>query len=212
MRAFHAILTALLLVATAPVLFARAQTPGSDSESPAHDSASESDEDSVPVVAPHTHAIYTYPYAIVRRGVILGYEYAVPDTRLGLLAEYGFERRARGDYRSTASSVALGWRFYVLGRTRFGHFDRSERACVGLFIGGRGLMRIAGVRTANGRESVGRATRLAAEGQLGFRFPIREVVELSLIGSGSVHIDVQRGLAAAMRPAAGVTMTVGMLL
>ena len=45
---------------------------------------------------PHRHAIFAYPYSLLRRGIVLGYEYAVPDTRLGLIVEYSFERRARG--------------------------------------------------------------------------------------------------------------------
>ena len=179
--------------------------PASDAE-PAAD---EEDDDEV-VHEPHRHAIFAYPYSLLRRGIVLGYEYAVPDTRLGLIVEYSFERRARGDFRSTASGFGLGWRFYFMGKSRFGNF--RGRACVGPFIGGMGSLRIVGVREADGRDAVGRATRATAEGQLGVRFPIRAKAELSMLATAGLNTDFVGGLALQLRPSVGFALTVGMLL
>lgn len=169
-----------------------------------------SDEGDEVVHEPHRHAIFAYPYSLLRRGIVVGYEYAVPDTRLGLIVEYSFERRARGDFRSTASGFGLGWRFYFMGKSRFGSF--SGRACVGPFIGGMGSLRVVGVRDANGRDVVGRATRATAEGQLGVRFPIRAKAELSTLFTAALNTDFVGGLALQLRPSVGFALTLGVLL
>lgn len=169
-----------------------------------------SDESDEVVHEPHRHAIFAYPYSLLRRGIVVGYEYAVPDTRLGLIVEYSFERRARGDFRSTASGFGLGWRFYFMGKSRFGSFH--GRACVGPFIGGVGSLRVVGVREANGRDVVGRATRATAEGQLGVRFPIRAKAELSTLFTAGLSTDFVGGLALQLRPSVGFALTLGVLL
>lgn len=171
---------------------------------------SDPDEATEVVHEPHRHAIFLYPYSLMRRGFVAGYEYAVPQTRLGLIVEYSFERRARGDFRSTASGFGLGWRFYFMGRSRFGNFD--GRACVGPFIGGMGSLRIVGVRDANGRDVVGRATRGTAEAQLGVRFPIRAKAELSTLFTAGLNTDFVGGLALQLRPTVGFAFTLGVLL
>lgn len=184
----------------------RSPEPDSDTDS----EAVPEPESGAPAAEAHRHAVFVYPYAWFRRGFVAGYEYAVPHTRLGLVAEYSFERRARGDFRSTASGVGLGWRFYFLGRSRFGRF--AGPACVGLFIGGMGSLRVAGVRQAEGRDVYGRATRLTGEGQLGYRFPIRARAELSTILTAGLNVDFVGGLALQLRPSVGFGLTFGILL
>lgn len=205
--ALPALLIRVFVVAVLALLSTgRARAQAEEAVPPADDAA-ESDE---VVHDPHRHAIFAYPYSLLRRGIVLGYEYAVPDTRLGLIVEYSFERRARGDFRSTASGFGLGWRFYFMGKSRFGTF--SGRACVGPFIGGMGSLRIVGVREEGSRDVVGRATRATAEGQLGVRFPIRAKAELSTLVTAALNTDFVGGLALQLRPSVGFALTVGMLL
>ena len=109
---------------------------------------------------------------------------------------------------ATSAGVGVGARVYLMGK-RFAHIEGP--ACIGLFFGAMGTMRVTGLREADTRDVVGHGARATFEAQLGFRVPIRNHAEISAIGIAGLHTDFIGGLALQVRPSLAASMTVGWL-
>jgi len=157
---------------------------------------------------PTANALYLYPYALLKRGVVLGYERAFGSFPITLTTRFSLDARAREDFRSTAFGVGVGARWYALGKGPFS--DWSGDAPVGLFLGARASLRFSFLRTREG-DQVGRATRATAALQLGVRFVGWGVLEVTPYVEGSFHTDFVGHLAPQLRPTGSFGWTLGAL-